>query len=274
MKLIMFVGEESNQSNLVKEISSIQKIDLVVLRKNTAQKKNYLNDLLSTLRKSFFFPLNRAWFKMLEAYPPINLADYSKEIITVQSVNEEIVFSKVNEIKPTLTLVSGTNLLSNELISLLRNYGDVFNLHTGLSPYVNGGPNCTNWCLFMNKIDLIGNTVMHINSGIDSGDLIATEKVDLNNIFTLKKLHQEVMHSAQKLYLKCIHAKLNGIELPSINQENINVSKRTFYTKEWNIRKEMLACKNFYFWIIKKVITKKNKKSESDETVTFPLNIN
>src|SRR5690606_12059731 len=81
----------------------------------------------------------------------------------------------------------------------------IMNLHTGLSPYVKGGPNCTNWCIANNEWHLIGNTIMWINEGIDTGNIITSESLDITQCTSLSEVHKIVMEHAHDLYLRAVN---------------------------------------------------------------------
>jgi methionyl-tRNA formyltransferase len=165
----------------------------------------------------------------------------------VGDINESSVIDLINQKKPDLVVVSGTNLLRNEIISTIHRYGRVINLHTGISPYIKGGPNCTNWCLYLKDFGLIGNTVMWLDEGIDSGNIIATEKTNLTGKESLLDLHIKVMDHAHDLYLRVIFGFIGGKPLKSIAQKSMSPS-RLFLSKHWGPKQMMIATFNFYLF--------------------------
>ena len=99
------------------------------------------------------------------------------EIFT-HDVNEQRVIDFICGHQPDIICVNGTNLLRDNLLEQTKNipYG-IINLHTGLSPYSRGG-NCNLYMLLEKRPELVGITVHHIDSGIDSGDIIISAQVD------------------------------------------------------------------------------------------------
>ena len=78
----------------------------------------------------------------------------------------------------------------------------ILNLHTGISPYIKGGPNCTNWCIATKQFEKIGNTIMWLDKGIDTGELLTTENTKFNSTDkSLLKIHMRVMNHAHDLYI-------------------------------------------------------------------------
>jgi folate-dependent phosphoribosylglycinamide formyltransferase PurN len=277
MKTIIFIGNDSNQIALAAAVAKITEVNSLVIRSSTqptftrtlkSQLLDKLKRIIKYTRKSFIFPLNRAWFKMLNEFEPRNVRDISKEIIYVSSINDPQVFKLIDNQRPELVIVSGTNLLSKRLINQIRKHGEILNLHTGLSPFVNGGPNCTNWCLYLKAFELIGNTVMFIDEGIDTGDIISTESIDISEMKNLTELHKNVMERAHSLYLRVISRYLDGKELPRTSQKTIRGEKRILFTKNWTIGKELKATYNFYMF---KFVGKKLRENETSSFETFSL---
>jgi methionyl-tRNA formyltransferase len=142
---------------------------------------------------------------------------------------------------PDLTIVSGTNLVGKKVIGASAK---IVNLHTGISPYVKGGPNCTNWCLAKNWFHLIGNTVMWLDSGIDTGRIITTEQTPLDGNETLFELHRKVMRHAHDLYVRAVRQICEGREVPSVPQSEI-AAGAVFYNADWTRTAQRAALKNF-----------------------------
>ena len=118
------------------------------------------------------------------------------------------------------------------------------NLHTGISPFVKGGPNCSNWCLAEGTFHLIGSTIMWLDLGIDSGNIITTEQTPLDGTESLFEMHWKVMEHAHDLYRRVVSRLAKGHELPSIPQDSIGLG-RTFYGVEWNGVAARRALRNF-----------------------------
>ena len=118
--------------------------------------------------------------------------------------------------------MSGTNLLRKPLIEEILKYGKIMNLHTGLSPYIKGGPNCTNWCLALRRFGFIGNTIMWLNSGIDSGNIIISDTTTLTGKESLSELHIKVMDHGHEMYINAIERFVEGNNLPNISQEEFS----------------------------------------------------
>jgi hypothetical protein len=102
-----------------------------------------------------------------ESPPHINYPQLVKE---VPYINHPDVVRLADELEPDLIAVFGTSLIRGELLQKGR-LGMV-NLHGGLSPEYRGA-DCTFWALYNGEPEKIGSTLHYIDSGIDTGRLIA-----------------------------------------------------------------------------------------------------
>jgi len=90
--------------------------------------------------------------------------------IQVPWINDAQVLELANKLQPDLICVFGTSLIHGPLLDAGR-LGMV-NLHGGLSPEYRGA-DCSFWALYNGEPDKLGCTLHYIDSGIDTGGLIA-----------------------------------------------------------------------------------------------------
>ena len=249
MRAVLLTGDQPNQRALANKIGAVCDLAGIVLSRNIPRRspnvRSRLRGFATSLQmRTIGRPFRNAWLEMQAEYgrrypsfPP------SARTVGVQNVNDLATSGLIAELEPHVVLVSGTNLVGKRLIGAL---GDVpiLNLHTGISPYVKGGPNCTNWCLAEQLFHLIGNTVMWLDAGIDTGDIIATERASLTFGETLGELHRRVMDHGHDLYVRSIEKFVAGGR-PARAPQNRLGPGRTFYTREWNARAIMRARWNF-----------------------------
>jgi len=90
--------------------------------------------------------------------------------ILYKEVNLANVYQTIKKFQPDLLFVFGSYIIREPLLSLLQP-GRIINLHLGLSPYYRGsGTNF--WPFVNNELEYIGSTILHLDSGIDTGDII------------------------------------------------------------------------------------------------------
>ena len=219
-----------------------------MLSKNIVKKSSvgFLEGLsLRVQNRLIGFPLAQAWQKVQAEYESEFRKFPKLRTIEVSNVNDQATFRFLEEMTPDLVMVSGTNLVGSKLIRIIQKRCPIMNLHTGISPYIKGGPNCTNWCLAIDRPDLIGNTVMWLDAGIDSGEIITTERTPLFKNESLVKLYRKVLDHAHDLYVRTAFVFLtNPKKPPKVNQDSLGKG-RTFYTRDWNFHAMINARKNF-----------------------------
>ncbi|MDP3726669.1 MAG: formyl transferase [bacterium] len=106
----------------------------------------------------------KSFFKDHEAFLSPTLPILYKE------VNLPFVYDVVGKYRPDVAFVYGSWIIKEPLLSLIPR-GRFINLHLGLSPYYRGAG--TNFWSFVNKeLEYVGSTLLHIDAGIDTGDII------------------------------------------------------------------------------------------------------
>lgn len=243
MRIILWVGNEPNQKALASKLHKIFPVSAIVTEtRQSTTKRTFGLITEKIIEKTFLSSIGKAWRYMLknyeEKYP--NYPDTA--ILDVENINSQEAYDFSVKHQPDLILVSGTRLVKENMLGINPSIG-ILNLHTGLSPYVKGGPNCTNWCITNNEFHLIGNTIMWIDKGIDTGNILTTEFTPINGNETLPELHLHVMEHAHDLYIKAVNYLAAG-KKQSIPQSDIAVGK-TYYTKQWTLKRKIALVKNY-----------------------------
>ena len=91
-------------------------------------------------------------------------------LVEVPHINHPDVVALADRLQPDVIAVFGTSLIRGPLLD--RGRLGIFNLHGGLSPHYRGA-DCTFWALYNGEPDQVGCTLHRIDSGIDTGTLIA-----------------------------------------------------------------------------------------------------
>jgi methionyl-tRNA formyltransferase len=242
----MWCGDAANQKALAQKIHGRFGLRAVVVdtkrkQAGTATKKSLWSKLYEAYR---FWPIHYSWKSMMKKYASEFSSWPNVPLCGVDTINSQEAYGFTVEQRPDLIIVSGTSLIKEPLLSIPVSIG-IMNLHTGLSPYVKGGPNCTNWCIAENNWHLVGNTIMWINAGIDTGNIITTETIDIRNCRSLTEAHIEVMEHAHDLYLRCI-AYVLSTEPPysSVPQKELGEG-RLYYTRMWNAEAKKKLIQNW-----------------------------
>jgi methionyl-tRNA formyltransferase len=243
MKAILLCNDSPNQRALANLLHA--RVPLAAIARVVPAPGKFRAGLLHRAKLlAMSLPLRRAWQSMQAHYQRLHPEWPAVPISDHRGVNSSSVLELIDSMAPELVIVSGTDLLKQELIDRASRHGRVVNLHTGISPYIRGGPNCTNWCLATGKPELIGNTVMWIDKGIDSGNIIATEQSPLRGVATLTELQVAVMDHAHDLLGRTVERLAQGVPLPSVPQRELGKG-RLFLTRHWTGREALRAWRNF-----------------------------
>ncbi|MBE6086791.1 MAG: methionyl-tRNA formyltransferase [Clostridium beijerinckii] len=143
-------------------------------------------------------------------YQPIKLKDDSDLI------------EKLKELKPDfIIVVAFGQILTKEVLDIPK-YGCI-NLHASLLPMYRGAAPL-NWAI-INGEKSSGNTTMLMDVGLDTGDMILKDEVEITNNMTTGELHDILMVRGADLLVKSIEGISKGDIVPE-KQGN-----ETFYAK-------------------------------------------
>ncbi|CAH1906374.1 Formyl_trans_N domain-containing protein [Candidatus Nitrotoga sp. HW29] len=102
-----------------------------------------------------------------DAEPRLDKPELTTE---VPHINHPSVIELADRLRPDVIAVFGTSLIKGALLT--RGSLGIVNLHGGLSPEYRGA-DCTFWALYNGEPEKIGCTLHFIDSGIDTGKLLA-----------------------------------------------------------------------------------------------------
>lgn len=129
---------------------------------------------------------------------------------------------KLKDLKPDfMIVVAFGQILTKEVLDIPK-YGCI-NLHASLLPMYRGAAPI-NWAI-INGEKITGNTTQLMDIGVDTGDMILKDEVEITNNMTSGELHDILMVRGADLLIKSIEGIVN---------ENIVLQKQpdeTFYAK-------------------------------------------
>ena len=167
--------------------------------------------------------------------------DNNVEIIQPRKMKDEEVINKIKEINPDLiVVVAYGKILPKEIIDIPK-YG-IINVHSSLLPKYRGASPIHS--AILNGDAETGVSIMYIEEGLDSGDVILREYCEITEDDTLGTLHDKLKNLGAAGLAKA----LNLIENGEVQAEKQDDSKATFVkpiTKEqakidWNNEKEVI----------------------------------
>lgn len=125
----------------------------------------------------------------------------------VPHINHPDVVALARELRPDVIAVFGTSLIRGELLGLGRL--GMANLHGGLSPEYRGA-DCTFWALYNGEPEKIGCTLHWIDSGIDTGGLIAHVSPEVLPDDDELQLFWRSVRTSADVYAQFLHRLANG----------------------------------------------------------------
>ena len=265
-KIVLWVGDAPNQKALASKMAARFTIAGIVMeRRRPADNKRSLLTLVSLVWDRIRFKrVYDSWTNLQQYYDRHFPTWPDAPVLRVADINDDKTKEFTEQLKPALVIVSGTALIKKKLLDTSVGTG-IINLHTGLSPYVKGGPNCTNWCIANNDWHLVGNTIMWLNAGIDSGNIITSECVDIRGAENLVDAQKMVMEHAHQLYVDATAYLLNNAPPYTAVAQSSLGKGNLFLTKMWTAS----ARKN----LLKNWSNRKNVR-QFDKPVTVPLPVN
>lgn len=167
--------------------------------------------------------------------------DNDIEVIQPKRMKDEEVIDKIKEVNPDLiVVVAYGKILPKEIIDIPK-YG-IINVHSSLLPKYRGASPIHSAILNGDKES--GVSIMYIEEGLDSGDVILKETCEITEDDTLGTLHDRL----KELGAIGLEKALKLIEAGEVKAEKQDDSKATFVkpiTKEqakidWNNTKEVI----------------------------------
>lgn len=167
--------------------------------------------------------------------------DNDIEVIQPKRMKDEEVIDKIKEVNPDLiVVVAYGKILPKEIIDIPK-YG-IINVHSSLLPKYRGASPIHSAILNGDKES--GVSIMYIEEGLDSGDVILKEICEITEDDTLGTLHDRL----KELGAIGLEKALKLIEVGEVKAEKQDDSKVTFVkpiTKEqakidWNNTKEVI----------------------------------
>lgn len=113
-------------------------------------------------------------FGKSENLPPKNKPAVMR--ISAAPINSPDTLNMIKRLNPDLIAIFGTSILGLELIKLYPQR--ILNLHVGLASSYRGS-SCNFWPIHDRRLGLLGASIIRINAGIDSGEILAQQTIQI-----------------------------------------------------------------------------------------------
>ena len=180
MKIVILTGSEVRHEYFRKKIASDDRI-LVLASFCEGVEKSLENRIRANSDSS---PLEIQHVEARLQSEKDFFADYISSVddkskptfINKGAINEVRIVDQILALKPDLLVCYGSSMIKSDLLNKFKN--KFLNVHLGLSPYYRGsGTNV--WPLINGEPDMVGATFMHIDAGIDTGEIIHQIRADI-----------------------------------------------------------------------------------------------
>lgn len=159
---------------------------------------------------------------------PVKILAESLSIPVFQPYKIKEDYEKIINLKPDLIVTCAYGQILPKALLDLPKYG-ALNIHASLLPKFRGGAPIER--SIMNGDKKTGITLMHMDIGMDTGDIIYKEEIDIDNLDTKETLTKKLSILAQKIIKKNLPLYLDG-EYPSTKQDDSIASYAPIITKE------------------------------------------
>jgi len=216
-----FANSLSLKSDDVLIISEYKQTNSENIKSNTT---NQIDEHFKLRRKTeeIFFPNNSSFIKESLSIP-------------YKDLRREDIFQKIKEFKPDIIFIYGSSIIKEPLLSFTTTV-PTFNLHLGISPYYRGSG--TNFWPFVNEeLEYVGSTILYINSGIDTGNIICHTRPKIELGDDVHSIGCKVIESSVQSLLEIMKMIQKGNKPISTLQWSIDNEK---YYKNSDFNEEIL----------------------------------
>ncbi len=151
------------------------------------------------------------------AMPPIKIKalEYNLDVYQPESIKTDECFKILSDLKPDCIVVVAYGQILPKRILELPKYGCI-NVHASILPKYRGA-SPINWCIVQGE-KVTGVTTMYMDEGLDTGNMIYWEKIDISDDMNAGTLHDALLPIGKRVLKKTLKDVEDGIA-PSIVQD-------------------------------------------------------
>jgi methionyl-tRNA formyltransferase len=131
--------------------------------------------------------------------------------------------------QPEIIILFGSSLVGREIMNQFPN--QIINLHIGISDQYRGS-SCNFWPIYDERLDCLGATVLTINEGIDTGNILAQATIDIEEGDTEQSLMGKTLILGSDLTIQVVHQWFDGKRTPLPLERNGNLFQKKEFTPE------------------------------------------
>ena len=265
--VIVLTGSELRHQFLRKYLGSLENLtvlrtycegiennltNIVLKQENTSSRMNHL-DIRDETERDFFQLFCE------------KVADKSNSLfIKKGEINEDAHVNDIINLNPDIIVSYGCSIIKPPLIEAFK--GRFLNLHLGLSPYYRGsGTNF--WPFVNNEPEYVGVTFMHIDAGIDTGEIIHQIRPRIMHGDNIHQIGNRLISDMAKVCGNLI-SKFENIE--KMPQPEKPLNEKYYKKKDFSEESVSIMYKNFSNGLVEKYLNEKPKRDSNVPIVENP----
>lgn len=148
---------------------------------------------------------------------PRGLAGYPADVPVdrFDDANDDACVERLTQLAPDVLIVLGTSILREPLLSLPRRH--LLNIHGGIVPHYRN-VHSDFWAWHNQDLKHIGTSIIHLDAGIDTGDLALQDTIAVQPDDTLMTVKHKNLELAGRLATEAVKQALDGT-LPKHKQD-------------------------------------------------------
>ncbi len=200
---------------------------------------------------------------------PIKEVALKNNIKVLQPVKIKEEYQDIIDLNPDIIITCAYGQIVPEVILNAPKYGCI-NVHASLLPKLRGGAPIHK--AIINGYKKTGITIMYMDKGMDTGDMISKKEVDITDFDTAETLHDKLQKASVSLLMKTLPSIINGTnkrekqnnleatyaynvsredEHVNFNDTSLNVYNKIRGLNSWPGAYATLDDKNIKLWVSK-----------------------
>lgn len=266
--IIILTGNELRHEFFRKFIASNQEINVLKTFCEGTEKslRNIVekNSEINNLRIKHLVAREQSEKDFFELFTKHVTDKSNPEHIGKGEINAEKHVEEIIKYNPDILISYGCSIIKEPLLSAFS--GRFINAHLGLSPYYRGsGTNY--WPLVNNEPEFVGVTFMHIDAGIDTGDIIHQIRARYSWGDTPAQIGNRLIFDMAQTFLDLI---LNFDRLEKVQQPSAPDNPKLYKNKDYTEESVAYLYENFHNNMIERYISEEEMKCNSTVIFTNP----
>lgn len=248
LRIVVITGDELRHQYFRMKIASDPRIEVLASYCENQDKEDVKNSTsnreISTLEKKHFDARTKSEMEFFEESVKVLADESNPRKILRGTINDDYIVAEIENLGADLLVCYGSSLIKSTLLNTYKRR--FLNVHLGLSPYYRGsGTNV--WPLINSEPELVGATFMHLDEGIDTGEIIHQIRAE---IFNGDSPHSIGNRLIKKMTETCCDVILSFSELKV--QVQPKLKGKLYFVKDFDLE----ACSKLYTNFEEGLITK------------------